>query len=165
MSQFDEFLTANKAFAAHFDQSDLPIPPARRVAVVACMDARLHPEEALGLNIGDAHMIRNAGGRVQDAMRSLVISERLLGTTEIVVLHHTDCGMMTFTNQQLVDKIQADLGVDVQGQDFLPFPNLDQSVRDDVAFLRESPLIPKHVAISGAIYDVATGKVQEVVRA
>ena len=98
------------------------MPPARRVAIVACMDARLHPEEALGLHIGDAHMIRNAGGRVQDAMRSLIISERLLGTTEIVVLHHTDCGMMTFTNQQLADKIQADLGVDVSGPGFPALP-------------------------------------------
>jgi carbonic anhydrase len=157
MSQFDQFLEANKTFAASFDKGDLPMPPARHVAVVACMDARLHPERALGLEIGDAHVIRNAGGRAQDAIRSLVISERLLGTTEIVVLHHTDCGMLTFSNQQLADKVQADLGVDVHGQDFLPFPDLEQSVRDDVAILRKSPLIPKNIAISGAIYDVTTG--------
>ena len=165
MSRFDEFLTANESFVASFDKGDLPMPPARRVAVVACMDARLHPEKVLGLEIGDAHVIRNAGGRAQDAIRSLVISERLLGTTEIVVLHHTDCGMLTFTNEQLADKVQADLGVDVQGQDFLPFPDLEQSVRDDVALLRESPLIPKDIPISGAIYDVTSGKVHEVVRA
>jgi carbonic anhydrase len=165
MANFDEFLAANTAFVASYDKGLLPMPPARKVAVVACMDARLHPERALGIEIGDAHVIRNAGGRAADALRSLVISERLLGTTEIVVLHHTDCGMLTFTNDQLADKVQADLGVDVRGQDFYPFPDLDQSVRDDVAFLRESPLIPKDIAISGAVYDVATGAIREVVRA
>ncbi len=165
MTRFDEFLKANEAFAAGFTRGDLPMPPARRVAIVACMDARLHPEKVLGIDIGDAHVIRNAGGRVQDALRSLVISQRLLGTREIVVLHHTDCGMLTFTNEQLAAKIQADLGVDVSGQDFLPFADLEQSVCDDVAFLRNSPLIPKDIPISGAIYDVRTGRVHEVVRA
>lgn len=162
--QFDEFLGANATFVTSFDQGGLPMPPARKVAVVACMDARLHPEKALGLAIGDAHVIRNAGGRAQDALRSLVISQRLLGTTEIVVLHHTDCGMLTFTNDQLANQVQADLGVDVHGQDFLPFTDLEQSVRDDVAILRDSPLIPGHIPISGAIYDVNTGEVREVVR-
>jgi carbonic anhydrase len=165
MSKFDEFLAANVGFVATFDQGDLPMPPARKVAIVACMDARLHPEKVLGLAIGDAHVIRNAGGRAADAIRSLVISERLLGTTEIVVLHHTDCGMLTFTNAQLATKVATDLGVDVSGQDFFPFSDVAQSVRDDVAILRESPLIPKDIPISGAIYDVTTGKVHEVVRA
>jgi carbonic anhydrase len=165
MRRFDEFLEANATFAAGFDKGDLPMPPARKVAVVACMDARLHPEQVLGLEIGDAHVIRNAGGRAADAVRSLVISQRLLGTSEIVVLHHTDCGMITFTNEQLATKIQAELGVDVSGRDFLPFTDLEQGVRDDVALLRESPLIPRDIAISGAIYDVSTGKVHEVVRA
>ncbi len=165
MTRFDEFIAANESFSAGFDQGHLPMPPARQVAVVACMDARLHPEKVLGLAIGDAHVIRNAGGRAQDAIRSLVISQRLLGTTEIVVLHHTDCGMLTFNNEQLAAKVQAELGVDVAGQDFLPFPDLEQSVRDDVAILRASPLIPSSIPISGAIYDVTTGKVHEVVRA
>lgn len=165
MTRFDEFLAANQGFAATFDQGDLPMPPARRVAVVACMDARLHPEKALGLAIGDAHVIRNAGGRAQDAIRSLVISQRLLGTREIVVLHHTDCGMLTFTNEQLAARVRDELGADVSGQDFLPFPDLEQSVRDDVAILRSSPLIPAGIPISGAIYDVTTGRVHEVVRA
>jgi carbonic anhydrase len=165
MSQFDSFLADNAAFVAGFDQGHLPMPPARKVAVVACMDARLHPEKVLGLAIGDAHVIRNAGGRAQDAIRSLVISQRLLGTREIVVLHHTDCGMLTFTNEQLAAKVQAELGADVSGQDFLPFPDLEQSVRDDVAILRASPLIPQDIPISGAIYDVTTGKVHEIVRA
>lgn len=165
MSRFDEFLTANEQFAATFAQGGLPMPPARRVAVVACMDARLHPEKVLGLAIGDAHVIRNAGGRAADALRSLVISQRLLGTQEIVVLHHTDCGMLTFSNADLAAKVEAELGVDVSGQDFLPFSDLEQSVRDDVAQLRASALIPADIAISGAIYDVHSGKVQEVVRA
>src|SRR5215207_3908478 len=105
MTKFDEFLTANTTYAEAFDRGDLPMPPARHVAIVTCMDARLHPEKFLGLEVGDAHVIRNAGGRVsEDALRSLVISEQLLGTTEIVVIHHTDCGMLTFTNEQLAAK-------------------------------------------------------------
>jgi carbonic anhydrase len=166
MTKFDEFLTANTTYAEEFDRGDLPMPPARHVAIVTCMDARLHPEKFLGLEVGDAHVIRNAGGRVsEDALRSLVISEQLLGTTEIVVIHHTDCGMLTFTNEQLAAKVQQELGVDVSGRDFLPFSDLEQSVRDDVEIVRSSPLIPSDIPVSGAIYDVRTGKVHEVVRA
>ena len=166
MATFDDFLTANQSYSQAFDRGNLPMPPARNVAVLTCMDARLHPEKFLGLDVGDAHVIRNAGGRAsEDAIRSLVISERLLGTTEIVVIHHTDCGMVTFSNADLAAKIQQDLGVDVGDRDFLPFPDLEQSVRDDVALLRESPLIPKDIPISGAIYDVHSGSLQEIVRA
>lgn len=167
MSVYQEFTAANELFAATFDpqtEGSLPMPPARKVAVVTCMDARLHPAKFLGLSLGDAHVIRNAGGRVsEDALRSLAISERLLGTTEIVVIHHTDCGMLTFSNADLRAKIRTDLGVDVGDRDFLPFPDLEQSVRDDVAILRNSPLIPKNITVSGAIYDVHTGKLQTVV--
>jgi carbonic anhydrase len=166
MSKFDQFLLNNQQYSNSFDRGDLPMPPARQVAVLTCMDARLHPEKFLGLDVGDAHVIRNAGGRAsEDAIRSLVISQRLLGTTEIVVIHHTDCGMVTFSNEDLAAKIQQDLGVDASGRDFLPFSDLEQSVRDDVATLRKSPLIPADIPISGAIYDVRTGKVQEIVRA
>ncbi len=166
MSNFDEFIASNQEYAAQFDRGELPMPPARKVAVLTCMDARLHPAKFLGLDIGDAHVIRNAGGRAsEDALRSLVISERLLGTQEIVVIHHTDCGMLTFSNQDLIDKIRDDLGADATGRDFLPFSDLEQSVRDDVATLRQSPLIPSDIAISGAIYDVRSGKLQEIVRA
>ncbi len=166
MAVFDEFVGANASFAESFTQGDLPMPPARKVAVVTCMDARLHPETFLGLNMGDAHLIRNAGGRVSDdAIRSLVISQQLLGTREIVVIHHTDCGMLTFSNADLTKIVQERLNVDVSGRDFLPFSNLEQSVRDDVATLRQSPLIPADVPISGSIYDVTSGKVIEVVRA
>lgn len=166
MATFDEMLDANKNYAESFDQGDLPIPPARRVAIVTCMDARIHPEDALGIELGGAHMIRNAGGRVSDdAIRSLVISQRLLGTNEVVVMHHTDCGMMSFENEDLAAKIQEDLGVDASGHDFLTFTDLEQSVRDDVGALESSELIPGDVTIVGAIYEVESGKVREIVRA
>ena len=165
MARFDEFKQANEQYAARFEGGDLPVPPARRVAVVTCMDARLHPEEFLGLKLGDAHVIRNAGGRVSDdAIRSLIISERLLGTEEIVVIHHTECGMLTFSNEDLAARIKEDLGVDASGQDFLPFSNLENSVREDVEKIRTSELIPNNVSVSGAIYDVKTGELREVVR-
>ncbi len=165
MVRFDEFKSANEQYAASFDKGDLPMPPAHNVAVVTCMDARLHPEKFFGLDMGDAHVIRNAGGRVsEDAIRSLVISERLLGTNEVVVIHHTDCGMLTFQNEDLIAKIKEDLGVDATGREFLPFPDLEQSVRDDVETLRNSELIPDDIPVSGAIYDVETGELREVVR-
>ncbi len=164
MSVFDEFLSANEQYVQGFDRGDLAMPPRRHVAVLTCMDARLHPEKFLGLEVGDAHVIRNAGGRVsEDAIRSLVISERLLGTEEILVVHHTDCGMLTFSNEDLTAKIKEDLGVDATGRDFLPFSDLEQSVRDDVETLRNSDLIPDDISISGAIYDVRSGELREVV--
>jgi carbonic anhydrase len=165
MATFDELVAANKQFASTFDRGALPMPPGRRIAILTCMDARLHPEKFLGLDIGDAHVIRNAGGRAsQDALRSLVISQRLLGTNEIVVIHHTDCGMLTFQNQDLVDKIRADLGADASGWDFLAFTDLEDSVREDVQALRASSLIPLDIPITGAIYDVRSGRLHEVIR-
>ncbi len=165
MATFDELLRANESYAETFDKGDLPVPPARRVAVVTCMDARLHPEDFLGIELGGAHVIRNAGGSVsEDAIRSLAISQRLLGTNEVVVIHHTGCGMMTFENEDLAAKIQEDLGADVSGQDFLTFSDLDQSVRDDVDILKDSELIPDDITLVGAVYEVETGKVREVVR-
>src|SRR5579884_182001 len=163
MSVVQEFLKANEAYAANFQKGDLPMPPARHVAVLTCMDARLHPSRFLGLQEGDAHVIRNAGGRAsEDAIRSLVISEQLLGTNTIVVIHHTDCGMLTFSNEDLRAKIQQDLHADASSIDFLPFKNLEQSVRDDVATLRNSPLIPDNIEIRGFIYDVRSGKLLPV---
>ena len=165
MTSFEEFKRANEQYAAGFDQGDLPRPPARKVAVVTCMDARLHPEQFLGLQLGDAHVIRNAGGRVtEDAIRSLVISERLLGTEEVVVVHHTDCGMLTFRNEDLTAKIKEDLGVDTSGQDFLPVSDLEEGLREDVDKIRSSDLIPDDILVSGAVYDVKTGELREVVR-
>src|SRR5919199_3054101 len=165
MAVFEELLRANEAFGQRFDRREIPAPPGRRVAVLTCMDARLHPETFLGLEIGDAHVIRNAGGRADEsAIRSLVISQRLLGTNEVVVIHHEDCGMLTFGNDDLVAKVREDLGADASGIDFLPFSDLDQSVIDDAETLRNSPFIPNDVQIVGAVYDVRTGKVREVVR-
>jgi carbonic anhydrase len=154
----DELIQANESYAATFDKGDLPIPPAKKVAVVACMDARLIPTRALGLEEGDAHVIRNAGGLARDALRSLVISQQLLGTREVVILHHTDCGMLTFKNEDLYER----LGAEARDIDFQPFSDLDQSVRDDVRFLKDSPLIPDDVSIRGFVYDVKTGTVREV---
>jgi carbonic anhydrase len=128
------------------------------------MDARVHPEKALGLEIGDAHMIRNAGGRASDdALRSLVISSRLLGTTEFAVIHHTDCGMLTFTNDDLRTKLRDETGADASHIDFLPFADLEASVRDDVSAILASPLIDDSIPVSGYVYDVHTGAVTQVV--
>ncbi len=166
MPVLDELLDANRAFSAGFAQGHLPMLPARQVAVLACMDARLHPEKFLGLEVGDAHVTRNAGGRASDdAVRSLIISSRLLGTREFLVIHHTDCGMLTFSNEELQGKLQADTGADASGIDFLPFADLEESVREDVRRIKESPFISDDIAVSGFVYDVRTGLLQEVVRA
>jgi carbonic anhydrase len=162
MSGIDDLLQANAEYARTFDLGDLPIPPARRLAIVTCMDARILPSRAFGLEEGDAHIIRNAGGRAQEALRSLVISERLLGTNEIVIIHHTNCGMLTFTNAQLQAKVKQDLGADASHIDFLPFTDVEESVREDVSFLISSPLIPSNVTVRGFVYDVRTGKLTEV---
>jgi len=161
MSVADEFLQADERYAATFHKGDLPMPPARHLAVVACMDARLDPAKFLGLKEGDAHVIRNAGGRAADAIRSLVISQQLLGTREVAVIHHTDCGMLTFTQEQLHQKLHDDLGVHAD-LEFLPFTDLEQSVRDDVAIIRDSPLLLKDAPVRGFIYDVKTGRLDEV---
>ena len=162
MSVSDELLQANREYARTFDRGHLPMPPARRLAVVTCMDARIVPSRQLGLEEGDAHVIRNAGGRARDALRSLVISQRLLGTNEIAVIHHTDCGMLTFTNRDLHAKVKQDLNADASDIDFLPFSDVEESVREDVAFLLSSPLIPGDVPVRGFVYDVRTGKLSEV---
>lgn len=163
MSVLSEMLEANARYAASFTKGDLPMPPGRKVAVLTCMDARLDPAKFLGLQEGDAHVIRNAGGRADlDAIRSLVISYKLLGTREFLVIHHVDCGMLTFSNEDLRKKLREDLGADASNIDFLPFSDLDQSVRDDVATLRASPLIPKDIPISGFVYDVRSGRLREI---
>jgi carbonic anhydrase len=162
MSATDELLEANAEYARTFDRGDLAMPPARKLAIVTCMDARIVPERQFGLEEGDAHVIRNAGGRARDALRSLVISERLLSTNEIAIIHHTDCGMATFTNNDLHAKVKRDLGADSSAIDFLPFSDLEESVREDVSFLQSSPLIPGDVTIRGFIYDVKTGRLNEV---
>jgi carbonic anhydrase len=163
MAIIEEVLAANTSYAAQFTKGDLPMPPGRKFAVLACMDARLDPARVLGLEEGDAHVIRNAGGRASDdALRSLAISQQLLGTREVIIIHHSDCGMLTFTNPQLRDKIRADLGADANSIDFLPFSDVPQSVRDDLATLRSSSLLIKGTPVRGFIYDVRSGRLNEV---
>jgi carbonic anhydrase len=163
MGVFQRFIEPNKEFVKKVRHGDKAMPPAQHVAVLTCMDARIHPETALGLDIGDAHMIRNAGGRASDdAIRSLVISTTLLGTDEIAVIHHTDCGMLKFTNADLRKKLSDERGVDASDVDFLPFPDLEQSVRDDVATIKASPLLPDGTEVTGWVYDVKTGKISPV---
>ncbi|HVC32102.1 MAG TPA: carbonic anhydrase [Chloroflexota bacterium] len=163
MSVREEMLDANARYAASFTKGTLPMPPGRKVAVLTCMDARLDPAKFLGLQEGDAHVIRNAGGRAdEDAIRSLVISYKLLGTREFLVIHHVDCGMLTFTNEDLRHQLREDLGADASKIDFLPFSDLDASVRTDVATLTSSPLIPKDIPITGYVYDVRSGRLRQI---
>ena len=163
MSYFENFLKANQAYVELHGELHLPIKPKTKVAIVTCMDSRLHVAPALGLTLGDAHILRNAGGRVtEDMIRSLVISQQQMGTREIVVLHHTDCGAQTFQNKDFQEHLKRELGVDVSDQDFLPFQDIDESVREDMKLLQESPLIPDNVVISGAVYDVDTGSMRQI---
>jgi carbonic anhydrase len=162
MSVTDELLQNNATYARSFDKGDLPLPPARGVAVVACMDARLHPAKILGLEVGDAHVIRNAGGAVtDDAIRSLLISQRLLGTREIILIHHTDCGMLTFTDDGVKAQVQAETGVRPAFA-LEAFPELDEDVRQSIARVKASPLIPHRDEVRGFVYDVRTGALREV---
>jgi carbonic anhydrase len=162
MSQTDELITHNEQYAASFDKGDLPLPPARKVAVVACMDARLHVHGLLGLDDGDAHVIRNAGGVVtDDAIRSLAISQRLLGTEEIVLIHHTDCGMLTFTDDQFKADIERETGIRPEWA-AEAFPDLEGDVRQSIARIKASPFIPRKDSVRGFVYEVETGRLGEV---
>ncbi|KAM3513338.1 hypothetical protein MY11210_003022 [Beauveria gryllotalpidicola] len=161
MSVAAEFKAANQQYAASFSKADLPMPPGRKVTVITCMDARLDPAKFLGLTEGDAHVIRNAGGRAADSIRSLIISQQLLGTREIVLIHHTDCGMLTFTDDVLRSKIRAELHQNADHFAFLPIQDLAKSVADDIAFLKKSEFI-LDVPITGYIYDVKSGAILEV---
>ncbi|HEY8291022.1 MAG TPA: carbonic anhydrase [Thermomicrobiales bacterium] len=161
MSNVDDFIQANERYAAAFTKGDLPKQPGKKVAVVVCMDARLDPAKFLGLEEGDAHIIRNAGGRAADAIRSLVISQQLTGTREIAVIHHTDCGMLAFTEEELHQKLHDELHVHAEIE-FLPFTDLEQSVRDDVETIRTSPLLIPGLPVQGYVYDVHSGQLHEV---
>ena len=162
MSVTDELLQHNESYAANFDKGDLPMPPARKIAVVTCMDARLNPYGALGLSEGDAHVIRNAGGVVtDDEIRSLAISQRLLGTEEIVLIHHTDCGMLTFTDDDFKRQIQEDTGIKPEWA-AEAFSDLDEDVRQSIARIQASPFIPNKDAIRGFVYEVESGRLREV---
>ena len=163
MSVTDELVANNQAYAEQFDKGDLPLPPGRKVAVVACMDARLNVYGLLGLHDGEAHVIRNAGGVVtDDEIRSLAISQRLLGTTEIILIHHTDCGMFTFTDDGFKASVQAEVGIKPSWA-AEAFTDLDEDVRRSIARITSSPFVPHTDQVRGFVFDVATGKLNEVV--
>jgi carbonic anhydrase len=162
MSVTDELLQNAQRYAAAFDKGDLPLPPARQIAIVACMDARLNPYGLLGLSEGDAHVIRNAGGVITaDEIRSLSISQRLLGTQEIILIHHTDCGMLTFTDDAFRAQVLADTGIKPEWA-AEAFSDLDQDVRQSIARIKASPFIPRKDSVRGFIYDVHSGSLGEV---
>jgi carbonic anhydrase len=162
VSVTDELLANNAAYVAAFDKGDLPATPARKVAIVACMDARLNIYGALGLREGDAHVIRNAGGVItDDQIRSLAISQRLLGTEEIVLIHHTDCGMLTFTDDAFKQSIQEDTGIKPAWA-AEAFADLDGDVRQSIARINASPFIPRKESVRGFVYEVESGRLREV---
>jgi carbonic anhydrase len=162
MSVTDELLRNAEEYAASFAKGDLPLPPAKKVAVVACMDARLIPTRVLGLQEGDAHVIRNAGGVVtDDEIRSLAISQRLLGTEEIILIHHTDCGMLTFTDDEFKRAVQDDTGIKPEWA-AEAFSDLDEDVRQSIARIQASPFIPRKDSVRGFVYEVETGRLREV---
>ena len=161
MSVTDQYLENNKKYAASF-QGPLPLPPSKQVAVVACMDARLNVYGALGLNEGEAHVIRNAGGVItEDEIRSLAISQRLLRTKEIILIHHTDCGMLTFTDDAFKASIQEEVG-QKPAWAAEAFSDLDEDVKQSIARIKNSPFVPKKDSIRGFVFDVATGLLNEV---
>jgi carbonic anhydrase len=161
MSVTEELLRNNAIYAESFEKGDLPLPPARDVAVVACMDARLDVHKILGLEEGDAHVIRNAGGVItDDEIRSLTISQRLLGTREVILIHHTDCGMLTFSDDELKAQIHEDVGLKPHFS-MESFSDLEEDVRQSVARIQASPFIPHKESVRGFIYEVETGRLRE----
>jgi carbonic anhydrase len=162
MSVTDQLLENAEQYAASFDKGELPLPPAKKIAVLACMDARLVPHKLLGLEEGDAHVIRNAGGVVtDDEIRSLAISQRLLGTEEILLIHHTDCGMLTFTDDDFKRSVQDDVGIKPEWA-AEAFDDLDTDVRQSIARIKASPFIPRKDSVRGFVYEVETGRLREV---
>src|SRR4249919_709886 len=162
MSVTDELLQNAERYADEFDRGDLPLPPAKRVAILACMDARLNPHALLGLQEGDAHVIRNAGGVItDDEIRSLSISQRLLGTEEIMLIHHTDCGMLTFTDDDFRRQVEEDTGIKPEWS-AETFDDLEGDVRQSIARIKASPFIPKKDQIRGFVYEVDSGRLREV---
>ncbi|MCJ1486226.1 hypothetical protein MMC06_006403 [Schaereria dolodes] len=160
-------VSKNEEYASNFAEGHLALPPAKKYIVVTCMDARIDPAAAFGISLGDAHVIRNAGGNAKDGLRSIVISEQLLGTNEVLIIKHTGCGMLTFKNEDAHAVVEKNLGIagkqELSGLDFQPFPDLEEAVKDDVAYLKNSKAIPDNVTISGWVYDVQTAKVKSVI--
>jgi carbonic anhydrase len=164
MSVIDEVIKANEEYAKSFGLGNLAMPPARRLAVVACMDARLTVSQLLGLKTGDAHIIRNAGGLITEgALRSLIISHHLLGTEEFMIINHTDCGMLTFTDEELRKHLREKTGtISVAPASFHPFTDLEENVRQQILKVKSHPWIPNYIPVRGFIYDVKTGRLSEV---
>jgi carbonic anhydrase len=162
MTVIDQLVQNASSYSDSFDSGELPLPPAKRVAIVACMDARLNPYGLLGLHEGDAHVIRNAGGVItDDEIRSLAISQRLLGTEEIMLIHHTDCGMLTFGDDEFRRQVQADTGIKPEWP-AEAFADLDEDVRQSIARIKASPFIPNKEHVRGFVYEVETGRLREV---
>jgi len=159
MSAVDDVLQRNRAYAAQFTDGDAQLPPNLPLVVLTCIDARVQPARFLGLGVGDAHVVRNAGGRASDdALRSIIISTQLLGTRECMVIHHTDCGMLTFTN----DDVRAKLGPAADDIDFMPFADVEASAQEDARTIRANPLVPTDLEVTAWVYDVRTGTLAEV---
>jgi carbonic anhydrase len=162
VSTIDELVQNAGAYSESFENGYLPLPPAKRVAIVACMDARLNPYGLLGLHEGDAHVIRNAGGVItDDEIRSLAISQRLLGTEEIMLIHHTDCGMLTFSDDDFRNQVEHDTGIKPEWA-AEAFDDLDRDVRQSIARIKASPFIPRKDDVRGFVYDVESGTLREV---
>jgi len=163
MGVYEETLEANQQYGQSFGLAHLPMPPSRKLAVLACMDARLTVEHFLGLKTGQAHIIRNAGGLVtDDALRSLIISTRLLGTRTIFVIEHTDCGMLTFQDEQLRQQLKSETGQETSHLHFHAFTDLEENLRAQLRRIRESPFLPRDIELHGFIYDVRTGRLREI---
>ncbi|KAI0803116.1 carbonic anhydrase [Irpex lacteus] len=164
-----DFVAKNAPYVESFgEKGAIPLKPGKKLAIVTCMDARINVYAELGINEGDAHIIRNAGGSAKDALRSIIISQRLLGTREIAVFHHTDCGMLTFTTPELREIVKSSTDDPSAAEaidkiDFLEFPELEQSVKEDVKYLKESPLVLPETIVTGWVYEVGTGRVRQVV--
>ncbi|HVS89510.1 MAG TPA: carbonic anhydrase [Candidatus Acidoferrum sp.] len=163
MGIYEENLAANQQYAEKFTLGHLPMPPARKLAIVACMDARLTVEQFLGLKTGDAHIIRNAGGLVtEDAIRSLIISTYLLGTRTYYVVQHTDCGMLTFTDEKLREQLKTETGHDASHLHFHSFSDVEKSVKKQLQAIRSNPFLPRDIDVHGFVYDVRSGKLHEI---
>ena len=163
MGAYEETLEVNQQYARSFGLGHLPMPPSRKLAVLACMDARLTVEQFLGLKTGEAHIIRNAGGlATDDALRSLIISTRLLGTRTIYIIEHTDCGMLTFQDEQLRQQLKNETGQETSHLHFHAFVDLEENLRAQLRRIRENPFLPRDVELHGFIYDVRTGRLRAV---